>query len=318
MSHRVFTFGEALLRLSVPPGIRLENAQQFDISSAGSEANVSAALAQIGIDVAWYSILPSSALGKRLAADLIRYGVDLSPVKWTSDGRLGTYFVELSHPPRPVSIIYDRAASTASRMSTDEFPWDLIDSASLVHVSGITPAISASCRELTLEVANRISPLDTRFSLDVNYRSKLWSPADAESSLTTLAGKLDLLIVSREDARDVFELSGEIDDVLDGLQERFEVQNIVLSLGANGSVWRSGEQTEVVPARSATVVDRIGAGDAFAAGVIAGYLEDTLGEGVRLGTVMAALALGINGDFLMTTREEVLGILKRDGRSVDR
>ena len=133
-----------MLRLSVPPGVRLENAQQFDISSAGSEADVSVALAQIGVDVAWYSIPPSNALGKRLAADLIRYGVDVSPVKWTPDDRLGIYFVELSHPPRPVSIIYDRAASTASQMSADEFPWDLVDSASLVHVSGITPESYAS------------------------------------------------------------------------------------------------------------------------------------------------------------------------------
>ncbi|MEX0863928.1 MAG: sugar kinase [Acidimicrobiia bacterium] len=318
MKYDVLTFGEGMLRLSVPPGSRLEHMERLDVHPAGAEANVAATLARLGVDVAWYSILPDTALGRRLSGELIRYGVDLSLVDWVDQGRMGVFFVELSGPPRPVSIIYDRQGSTATHMSGETFPWDAIAATRLVHVSGITPAISSSCRDLTLEVVARVAGLETLLSLDINFRSKLWSAEQARATFEAISGKIDLLIVNREDARDVFGITGEAGEISAKLQERMETDNVVLSLGENGALWRSGTAFSHVPARPATVIDRIGAGDAFAAGIIAGYLDGDLGRGVEMGTVMAALALGLHGDFLSTTRREVMSLLGDPGRSIDR
>jgi 2-dehydro-3-deoxygluconokinase len=314
----VVTVGEAMLRFSVPPGKRMEAAQSLDVHVAGSEANVAVALSRLGRNVAWVSRLPEGPLGRRVAVALTGQGVNLDHVAWVPNSRLGVFYVELAVPPRRISTVYDRRDSPASQMTIENFPWPAFTGSRLVHLSGITPALSASCRELSHEIAVRARAAGAAFSLDVNYRAKLWGVDEARTCLTELATGADLLLVGREDARDIFALEGTPAAVLDGLLEQTRATNLVLTLGAEGAAYRSPDATGVVPAVPVTVVDRLGAGDAFAAGVIDGFLAGELARGVELGTAMASLVLGTTGDHLISGRAEIEEILRGSGRAVDR
>jgi 2-dehydro-3-deoxygluconokinase len=122
---------------------------------------------------------------------------------------MGTYFVELAAPPRPVSVVYDRAGSAAAGLSPDDLPAGLVESARVVHLTGITPALSDGCRRLGLEAAERARAGKCRLTVDINYRAKLWSPEDARDCMTELAAGADLVVLTREDARDVLGIDGE-------------------------------------------------------------------------------------------------------------
>src|SRR5437879_7583582 len=137
-----------MLRLSVRPGDRLEDAAGFDVHVAGSEANVAFAAARVGLRAAWVSALPDNPLGRRVAGTLASGGVDVSHVRWVAGGRLGLYFVEMGAAPRPISVLYDRAASAMALASTSDFDWAAVVDAQALHVSGITLGLSASSREL--------------------------------------------------------------------------------------------------------------------------------------------------------------------------
>ena len=145
------TLGEILLRLSVPPGWRLEEASSLDVFPAGAEANVVTALAQLGRRCSWVGALPRNPMGRLSTSRLRLAGVDLSGVLWRDEGRLGVYFVELAEQPRSVQVIYDRAASCAARLRPEEVPWDLLLDCRLLHLTGITPALSPSCRAIAAE-----------------------------------------------------------------------------------------------------------------------------------------------------------------------
>ena len=318
MSFDVVTIGEAMLRLSVPAGVRLEETERLDLHVAGAEANTAIALAQLGRNVSWISWLPRNPLGRRVGRELRANGVDISHVHWVDGKRIGVYFVELASPPRPVSVVYDRVGSAAATMAADDLPDDVIDSAKVVHLSGITPALSESCRVLSLEVAERARSGPALLTVDINYRAKLWSPEDARSCLTDLARGADVVVVTREDASDVFGVGGDPVDMVTRLRKILEAGYVVLTLGDEGSIWDSDQDTGSEPAIPTVIVDRLGAGDAFMAGVIDGLLADDLVQGVRTGTVLASLALGTDGDHVITTREEVERILAGAGRAVDR
>ena len=292
MSHDIATVGEAMLRLSVPPGVKLEDAPAFDVTVAGSEANVAIAAARMGRSVAWISRLPRGALGRRAAREIAGHGVDVSHVTWAEDGRMGTYFVELAPPPRGTVVVYDRAGSAASAMSADDIAWQVVEQAGVVHVSGITPALSLSCRELAFEVVRRAAVS----VLDINYRARLWSTENARATLTDLAKGADVVIITEEDASDVFELAGKPDSVTSAIRDIAEGGTVILTRGANGAAWLTENGTGSAPSFPAEVVDRIGAGDAFAAGVVIGVLENDIESGVIHGLAMAALKLGMYGD----------------------
>lgn len=318
MTFDVVTLGEAMLRLSVPPGTRLEQADQVDLRVAGAEVNTAIALAQLGRSVTWLSRLPDSPLGRRVGRELQASGVDISHVLWMPEARMGVYFVELATPPRPVSVVYDRAGSAASGMVADDFPTEIIESAKVVHLSGITPALSDGCRRLALDMAERARAAGCRVTVDINYRAKLWSPESARDCLTELVAGADVVVLTREDARDVFGLTGEPDDVAAQSRKTLEAGAAVLTLGDQGSIWDSEDGSGHVAALPTEIVDRLGAGDAFMAGVIDGLLDDDLEKGLKSGAVLAALALCSNGDHVVTNREEVTRLFDGGGRAIDR
>ena len=318
MTAEVVTIGEAMLRLSVPSGDRLDSAAAFEVHVGGAEANVAVALAALGRRVAWVSVLPDNSLGRRVAMTLRSYDVDIESVRWTEGARLGTYFVEMSEPPRPIRVLYDRAGSAASHMGTDDLPWPRIDEARVVHVSGITPALSASCRTAVKELAARLRQSEVTLVVDVNHRAQLWSGSDARQCLEDVAAGAGLVVCTAEDARDVFEIDGSPDYVAPALAERLGAERLVVTDGPNGAWWHERTSSGHVSAVPATIVDRLGAGDALTAGVIDGVLDGDLEAGVWRGIALGALALGTRGDQVRASRSEVENLLRGAARRIDR
>jgi 2-dehydro-3-deoxygluconokinase len=236
-------------------------------------------------------------------------GIDTGGVILAENSRVGTYYVEFSVPPRPIQVTYDRADSAIANMTTAEVDWDYLLNTRLLHLTGITPALSTSCREITAEAIKRAKAAGIAVSFDVNYRSLLWSEADAADTIRPLVAGIDLFICGRGDAKSLFGFEGEDRAVLEALQAMSQAKRVVLTLSDAGAIaFDQGEfiQQAGVPAQ---VVDRLGAGDAFAAGVLDGLLSDSLAEGLRRGVVLGAMALAQHGDMLITNRAELEGIM---------
>lgn len=197
-----------MLRLSTPPGIPLETGRTLDLHAGGAESNVAATLAQLGHRAAWCSRLPQLPTGRFIANALRQRGVDLSLVTWCQSGRVGTYYVELNQPPTPVQVTYDRADSCAARLTPENLPLAELLNTRLLHLTGITPALSptacAATRRLTDAARHNAIP----FSFDINYRQKLWPPDAAKAALTQLAHQAEILLVAAADAATLFGISG--------------------------------------------------------------------------------------------------------------
>jgi 2-dehydro-3-deoxygluconokinase len=301
----VTSFGETMLRLSVPPGHRLEEARQFEIHPGGAESNVCAALASLGRSVGWVSKLPQGQLGSLVVRRLRAAGIDTSRVAYAADARLGTYYVEFAVPPRATQVTYDRAGSAASRLSSTDIDWNYLLDTRVLHLTGITPALSDSCKELMVEAIDRAKAKGVPVSFDVNYRSRLWSAKEAAQTLRKLVRHVDILICGKGDACTVFGLDGDEAHVLEALGQLSDANLLVLTLGDNGVAAWTRETLHRQMAVRADIIDRVGAGDAMAAGVLDGYLDGSVDEGLRRGAALAALALSQHGDMLITSRQEL-------------
>jgi 2-dehydro-3-deoxygluconokinase len=314
----VATLGEAMIRFSVRPGARIEDAPAYDVHVAGAEANVAFALARMGVSAAWASVLPRNPLGQRIATALRSGGVDLTPLAWVDQGRVGTYFVELATPPRPTTVTYDRAGSAMALAGPDALDWEAVCDARLVHVTGITFGLSASARAMAERAVAEARARGRLVSLDVNYRARLWGPDQAGAALRGMAGRVDLLLCKREDAGDLFGCRGSAREVARRLQDEFRVARVAVTCGAEPAVALDGDQLVECPSYAVQIVDRIGAGDAFAAGVLWGFLEGSLASGLERGVAMAALKMTVAGDLFTLDRTAVETLLSREGRDVSR
>ena len=308
----VTTLGEMILRLSVPSGERLETADRLDLRAAGAEANLVSVLARLGRRTRWGGALPTNSLGRLAANNLRAAGVDVGAIVWDSSpaARMGTYYVEFAAPPRGIQVIYDRANSSMSRLGLEAVDWDKLLDTRLLHLTGITPALSPSCRALIEEAVRRARAAGVPLSFDVNYRAKLWTTAEAQAVLGPLVEGATLLFCSQADAGRVFGCQGEPADVAQALLERTSARRVIMSSGEQGARLWDGTQWLHRPARPTTIIDRLGAGDALAAGVIHGWLDGDLAKGLRYGVTLAALALSQHGDAVVTTREELEGLLE--------
>lgn len=306
--YDVVTLGEAMLRLSTPNNERLSQARSLDVQVGGAESNVAVALASLGFKTAWLSRLPDNALGRRVLAELNAHGVDTSGVRLVPGDRMGTYFVELAVPPRPNRVVYDRANSAASRMTTADVDFGRIAQARWLHMTGITPALSASCRQLTADVLAFARERGVLISFDVNYRALLWSMDEAGRVLESLIRRLDVVFVAHRDAIALFGADENAQSAAVALRARFDCRTLVLTLGEDGALACDGgailhaPQVHHVP----QVVDRIGAGDAFDAGFIAARLwGHSVEVALAYGNVLSALKLTIPGDSALMLREEL-------------
>jgi 2-dehydro-3-deoxygluconokinase len=312
---KVVCFGELLLRLTAPGRELLLQTPRLDVHVGGAEANVAVGLACLGHDTAMASRVPANALGEAATGALRRYGVDVSGVA-TGGGRMGLYFLTPGAGLRASDIVYDREGSAFALAGPDDFDWDaLLDGADLLHLSGITPALGPNSAAAALVAAEAAAMRGIAISFDGNYRAQLWRrwESDPREILTHLVGRADILFGNH---RDVSLLLGR-DFVGDGEQRRREAAEAAfeafprLRLIASTARRVADADTHRISARIdgrqgavqtdqvvvAGIVDRIGAGDAFAAGVLHGIrLDRDLEWTVRAGLALTALKHSLPGD----------------------
>jgi 2-dehydro-3-deoxygluconokinase len=307
----VTTFGEMLIRLSVPSGERLETARHLDVHPAGAEANVATLLARLNCQTLWLGALPDNPLGQLAASALRTAGVNTSEVLWRANGRMGTYYVELGAPPRGIQVTYDRAHSCAAEVQPEEIDWDGLLDTHILHLTGITPALSRSCCGIINEAVKRAKQYKVFVSFDVNYRQKLWSIMDARNTLLPLIKQADLLFCSQADATRLFDCKGSMQEIAQGLLDTTQVSKLIVTFGEKGLFCWNGNAWQHEPAQPTQIIDRLGAGDALAAGVLYGLLRSDLQAGLRHGSVLAAMALSQNGDMVITTEAEMLALSRQ-------
>jgi 2-dehydro-3-deoxygluconokinase len=299
--------GEVLLRLASRAPERLEQVRQLDVSFGGTEANVLAALARLGLRTAWLSALPRNAWGDRVERELRGHGVDVSHVVWREGGRIGSYFLEYGLGPRPIRVLYDRQGSAFTTLAPDEVDWDVVRRSRLVHLTGVTLALGAQPRGLVERAVEEARAAGALVSLDVNYRASLWSPEAARACLEPLLPRVQLVFVGLEDARRVLGLEGEPEAVAEALRRRLPRAIVALTLGDRGSVVLSDRAYRPSRLYALDVVaDRVGAGDAFAAGFIQGLLgSQDVQRAVDHGTALAALKCTMWGDVALVRPGEL-------------
>lgn len=301
----VTAFGEAMLRLSVPAGERLQDADILQVCVGGAESNVVSALARLGRNCAWLGSLPGNALGYRAANQLRQAGVNLDGVVWNPNARMGLYFVEFAAPPRPIQVTYDRAHSAAAQLTPEQMNWDLLLDTRVLHLTGITPPLSESCLELVRRAVQRAHDAHVPVSFDVNYRAKLWTAKHAARVLRELIQNVTLLFCSFADAQQIFGLDGTPEERAERLRALSGAQCVILTLQGEGVIASEGKAILRAPAQPAHILDRLGAGDALAAGVLHGWLKGDLEKGLYYGTLLAALALSQHGDMVITDAREL-------------
>ena len=333
------TFGEAMVRLTPPDFQRLEQAHSFDVHVGGGELNVAVAAARLGVSSRWVSRLPDNPLGRMIANRAREQGVD-AQILWAKGDRAGLYFAELGAAPRASSVLYDRAASAVSKVQPGSIDWDAaFRGARWFHVSGITPALSDSAARVTAESLAAAKQAGLTVSYDLNYRSKLWSPERACAVQEPLMQHVDVLMTTEEDTRVVFGIGATAGDsyekvdaesyveVAHTLAKRFDLGAVAITLRENPRVllnsWSAivaaDGQVHRAPRFEVEVIDRIGAGDAFSAGLIVSRLEKRdWGDAVRFATATSALKHSIPGDFCLVTRGEVEGALSGGSLRVSR
>lgn len=306
----IVTLGETMLRIVPPPPLRLGQSEMLALSFGGAESTVAANLAWLGHRSAWFSRVPDNPLGRQLVRTLRGYGVDCDDVVFDPQARLGLYFVELGPAPRGIQVWYDRKHSAASLMRPEEIPAGWIEQARWLHLTGITPALSDTCAQTTHAALDRARAAGLTVSFDVNYRALLWPPQAAGAALEPLCKAADITFVARRDADALFGIKGEPSDVARTLYGRWGGTVIVTS-GEQGAAAYDGTAAYHVDAIPTTLVDRLGAGDAFTSGVIdqlrAGAPLETA---LRFAAALAAIKLSLSGDIALVTRAEIERVMR--------
>lgn len=293
------TLGETLIRLSPPAMQRLDQARLFEVAIGGSELNVACLLARLGRRVAWVSRLPRGPLGRIVDGEGRRHGVDMSHVHWV-EARQGLMFFEPGPAPRNARVIYDRQNSAASGMTLDDADWPgLVAASARIHLSGITPALSASCRALVLEIAALAGRAAKPLSYDLNYRATLTTPAEAEAMLAAVAPYLELVVLAERDAQHVLGFAQTGERLAEAVGARYGSPLVALTRSPDaetGDIFLARGAIRYAPRYPVEIVDRIGAGDSFLGGLIHGLLDGDADRAIRLAAYAGAIALATPGD----------------------
>jgi 2-dehydro-3-deoxygluconokinase len=328
MAHDVVTFGEAMVRLSPPSFRRLEQAHSLDVLVGGAELNTAVGLARFGHAAAWVSRLTRNPLGRLIANRAREAGVSTDHVVWTTEDRVGVYFLEFGAAPRASSVLYDRKDSAIANIRPGMVHWPtVLAGARWFHVTGITPALSPTAAEATREALRAAREQRVPVSIDLNYRAKLWSPAEAHRWMSDFMQLCDVLITTEEDADKVLQVKADdYEQVARELARRYPLKVVAITLRENPLVWKN--TWTAIAYRDGTVyrtraheveiVDRLGAGDSFAAGLIHGLLDGDVQRGLDYGVALSALKHSIPGDFAWVNAEEVEALLKGAGLRISR
>lgn len=324
----VVTFGEAMIRLSPPNFKRIEQAHSLDLQVGGAELNTAVGASRLGHSAAWVSRLPDNPLGRVIVNRARETGVNADHVLMGGSDRVGLYFLEFGAAPRASSVMYDRAGSAISKVRPGTIDWKAAFAGSKwFHTTGITPALSPSAAETTREALIAAKAAGATTSIDLNYRVKLWTPEEAGKTMRELMQHTDVLVTTEEDVERVFGLKADsYEKVAELLAKEFPLKAVAITIRENPFVWRNSwtamvwQDGKVFRTRTyeVEIVDRLGAGDSFAAGMIHGMLEGDAQMAVDWGVATSAIKHTIPGDFAWVSREEVETLLKGGGLRISR
>jgi 2-dehydro-3-deoxygluconokinase len=328
----VVTFGEGMVRLSPPHFQRLEQTTTLDMAVGGAEFNVATGVARLGLTASWVSRVSDNPIGRILVNQARQLGVDTSHVVWSENDRMGLYFLEFGSAPRPSTVLYDRKDSAMSRIRPGEVDWaSALAGARVFETSGITPALSTGAAEATEEALRLAKETGIRTVYDPNYRSKLWSLEQARETQVPLMQYVDCFVSgvpAKGEAHEVvLGVRGDSPaDLARNLAEEFGFSTVGLTIRDSSGVVRNGF-TAVAYANGAVyetktyeleVVDRVGGGDAFTAGFIAGYVDEDVQKALDYGTAFAALKHTVLGDINWTTLDETRELIAGAGLRIRR
>ena len=311
---KVVCMGETMVMFAPPPHELIEHSTRFVSYLGGAESNVAIGLERLGVHAGWIGKLTRNALGRKLVNEMRAQGVDTSAVIWTSEGRVGTFFFEFAAHPRPQTTIYDRANSAAATMTAADLDWDYVRRAEWVHLTGITPALSPTCRVATREIVRRAREDGIKVSFDTNYRELMWSRDEAREAMRELLPFVDLLVATESDAEMLAGAGFAREEALKKLARDNPHRAVVMTLGGEGSMACDGSSIYSSPAPPVTAVNRLGAGDAFVAGLLYGYMTGDLQTALRWAAAMAALKITIPQNIPLINKEDVERLLS--GRNV--
>ena len=334
-SGSVTAFGELMLRLAPEGYGRLVQARTFGATYGGAEANVAVSLANFGLDAGFVTKQPANELGQAALNALRQFGVDTSGIA-RGGSRIGIYFLEKGASQRPSKVIYDREGSAIARADSADFKWAaLLAGRSWLHLTGITPALGPGPRALCFEAAKAAKDLGLTVSLDLNYRRNLWTAEEAGAVLGELASLADIGMANEEDPAALFNIrAGDSDPAFgkinpDSYQEaakelarRFGWEQTAItlrtSLSASDNIWAAGLYTRgrwlLSRSYPVRIVDRVGAGDSFAAGLIYGNIQGfPPQETLEFAVAASCLKHTIQGDFNMVSLEEAMKLAQGQG-----
>jgi len=324
---RVVTFGELMMRLSPPAGERLQAADKFAVHFGGAAANVAVSLARFGHPTAFVTLLPGNDSGENALRALREQGVETDHIV-RKGSRLGIYFLEHGSGPRPSKVVYDRAGSGFSQVVPADLDWNrILEGVTWFHWTGISPALGENVTTTLVAGLETARARGVKISADLNYRSRLWDTTEAGRIMTALMPQVDLLISNEEDPANVFGIEIEGTDVESGeldvtgyekaareLKDRFGFERVAItlreSISASENSWSACLLDEDGFHRSRSyhvpIIDRVGAGDAFAAGLIHGILTGMEGAAaLEFGVAASCLKHSIYGDFNLVDAAEV-------------
>ena len=324
---RVITFGEIMLRLAPNGYYRFFQDDRLQATFGGGEANVSVSLANFGIDTAFVTKLPEHAIGQAAVNSLRYFGVNTDHITRGGD-RIGIYFLEKGASQRGSVCIYDRAHSAISEASANDFDWDAIfDGAEWFHFTGITPALGPNVADICHDACKAARAHNVTISCDLNYRGKLWTREMAREAMTKLCEYVDVCISNEEDAKDVFGIEAEGSDITGGvlntdgymsvakqLADRFGFEKVAItlrtSISANDNDWQGmlfdGKDYCFSKQYHLRIVDRVGGGDSFGAGLIYSFINGySAKDAIEFAAAASALKHSVEGDFNRVTVSEV-------------
>ncbi|MHB8062166.1 MAG: PfkB family carbohydrate kinase [Ruminiclostridium sp.] len=331
---KVVTFGELMLRLAPNGYLRFVQADSFEATYGGGEANVAVSLSNFGLDAKFVTKLPKHEIGQAAVNSLKKYGVDTSGIVRGGD-RVGIYYLEKGASQRPSKVIYDRSFSAIALAVHEDFDWDkLFEGVEWFHFTGITPALSDNAADICLAAGKKAKEKGIKVSFDLNYRKNLWPCQKAQEVITKLTPYIDVCIANEEDAEKVFGIKTDNTDVAGGKLSRkgykqvaeklvsqygFKLVAITLreSISASDNNWSAmlydGEEFYFSKKYNVHIIDRVGGGDSFGAGLIYAQLSNFTSEDtIEFAVAASCLKHTIEGDFNLMSVAEVKALAGGD------
>jgi len=329
---KIICFGEILLRLNPQNFKRFFQADSFEISFAGSEANVGVMLSTLGLDVSFFSSISNNEIGQSAINTLRKYGVGTNVIL-RDNHRVGVYYVEMGYSQRPSKVIYDRKNSGITQIEISDLDWnEIFDNTNWFHFSGITPALSENLESICEVACKEAKKRNITISFDLNYRSQLWDLKKAKNVINKLLNYVDICICNEEDLLKFFSEEKEgcsenfkeinhdgyidlINRIFLNYDFRFVAVTLRESTSANENNWSgiisNGRTCSISRKYKISILDRIGSGDSFTAGIIYSLLKKySMAKSVNFAVAASCLKHTIYQDFNVVSENEILSLMQ--------